>query len=224
MTAHHVQPANVLVLAKAPIAGRVKTRLGRDLGMSMAAELAAAALLDTLDACVDYHPTGCFLALEGVLDEAVRGHELRSRLTGWTVFAQVGDTFADRLAHAHSCVPGPVIQIGMDTPQISPADLAEVAGGLSVHDGVLARAADGGWWSLALRDPSAAAALRGVPMSTDHTYEDTARALTANGLSLGTAHELVDIDTVVEAEKVAAAHTGAFSRAWARRPHVGAST
>ena len=40
-----------LVLAKAPVAGRVKTRLGADVGMAYAADLAAAALLDTLLAC-----------------------------------------------------------------------------------------------------------------------------------------------------------------------------
>ncbi len=47
------------MLAKAPVAGRVKTRLGADVGMAYAAELAAAALLDSLDACADgFGPSG----------------------------------------------------------------------------------------------------------------------------------------------------------------------
>ena len=40
----------MLVVAKAPVAGRVKTRLGAEVGMAAAAELAAASLLDTLAA------------------------------------------------------------------------------------------------------------------------------------------------------------------------------
>lgn len=216
MTSTAEAPANVLVMAKAPVAGRVKTRLGRDLGMDFAAELAAAALLDTIDACAAYSPHGCFLALSGDLRGSVRGLELAARLTSWTIFEQVGETFAERLANAHGRVSGPVIQVGMDTPQATAMDLHRVVTGLADHDAVLAPAVDGGWWALALRDPCGASSLRVVPMSTAETFRHTRAALEMAGLRVGTAPELVDVDTQRDAALVAGMTTGAFARAWSR--------
>lgn len=209
----------LLVMAKAPVAGHVKTRLGADIGMEYAAELAAAALLDTISTCTDFGARHRFLALDGSLADAVRGHELSSRLEEWTVVPQVGDTFAARLVAAHAQVPGPVVQIGMDTPQVTPVDLGVVAAGLATHQSVLAPAVDGGWWALALRDPSCARALGQVAMSTEHTYADTHHALVEAGLSVGGAPAHVDVDTVADAELVAAMGPGEFSRIWARHPN-----
>ena len=53
--------------------------------------------------------------------------------------------------------PGPTVQVGMDTPQLTAADLREVAAAAATGDAVLGPAADGGWWVLALSDPAAAA-------------------------------------------------------------------
>ena len=89
-----------LVVAKAPVAGRAKTRLGAEIGMAAAADLAAAALLDTLDACRAAFGAGrCHLALTGDLAGAARGRRDRpAALAGWTVFEQVGDELRRRLA------------------------------------------------------------------------------------------------------------------------------
>ncbi len=211
-----MSPASVLVMAKAPVAGRVKTRLGRDIGLDTAAELAAACLLDTIDACAAYNPQGCFLALDGELADAVRGLELAERLTDWTIFSQVGASFADRLANAHAVVPSPVVQIGMDTPQVTVRNLEDVVAGLTSHEAVVAPAEDGGWWALALGDPSDADHVRGVPMSTPETYRDTRTALRSAGLRVASGAVLRDVDTVADADAVARLSGGAFSRAWAR--------
>ncbi|MFW6774075.1 TIGR04282 family arsenosugar biosynthesis glycosyltransferase [Nocardioides sp. CPCC 205120] len=210
-------PAHVLVVAKAPVPGLAKTRLGAEVGMVEAATLATAALLDTLDAAQRYAgPHRCHVALAGDLDEAVDGGgTLRAALTGWTVRPQVEGDFDERLAAAHAEVPGPVVQVGMDTPQVTPDLLAEVVAGLADHDAVLAPAADGGWWALALRDPRDAVALRGVPMSTAGTGAATRAALEAAGLSVGSAPELVDVDEVDDARAVAAAAPSTrFARGW----------
>ena len=124
--------------------------------MARAADVAAAALLDTLAAATAAVGAGqCHLSLDGDLDRAVRGPELREALTGWTVHPQRGGDFGARLAAAHAHVPGPVVQVGMDTPQLTPHLLLASAAGLDVHDAVLGPAEDGGWWVLALRDPAA---------------------------------------------------------------------
>jgi rSAM/selenodomain-associated transferase 1 len=205
-----------LVVAKAPVPGRVKTRLGAEVGMEAAALLAAAALLDTIAACRSAF-SECHLALDGDLDGAVRSDALRRSLAGWTVHAQRGEGLGQRLAHAHADAagPGPTIQVGMDTPQLTAADLDAVAKAAAEGEAVLGPATDGGWWVLALSDPSAAAVLADVPMSRPDTFASTREALTATGQSVRVGHELTDVDTVDEAERVAGTLTGGhFLRAW----------
>lgn len=211
----------MLVVAKAPVAGRAKTRLARHVGPQAAAELAAASLLDTLRACVQAAGVAsCHVALTGDLDEAVRGDDIRRALAGWTVHAQRGHGFATRLANAHLDMPRdrPVVQVGMDTPQVR-AELLTAAGELTAdHEAVLGPAPDGGWWVLALRDPAVAGPLAGVAMSTTTTYDDTRRALQAEGLRVGTTAELRDVDTIGDAEVVAAeAPETEFARVWGAR-------
>jgi glycosyltransferase A (GT-A) superfamily protein (DUF2064 family) len=209
-----------LVLAKAPVVGRAKTRLGRDVGMVVAAELAAAALLDTLEACASaFGPDNCHLSLDGDLAAAARSRELRDSLRGWTVRAQYGDSFADRIARAHLEVSdvsaGPVVQLGMDTPQATPELLREAAAATTSYDAVLGPAEDGGWWVLAQRDPAVAAALRDVPMSSVETYDRTRAAIVDAGLSVGAAQSLRDVDRAVDAAAVAAlAPETRFARSW----------
>lgn len=208
---------NCLVVAKAPMPGRSKTRLGRLLGMDVAAELAAAALLDTLDACAEaVGATSCSIALDGDLADAVRGTEIASMLRGWQVFEQRGGDLGERLAFAHADAPdGPRVQIGMDTPQVTPALLHSVLDGLGTHDVALAPAVDGGWWALALADGSGAGALVAVPMSTATTGLDTAAALRASGLTVAGGPVLCDVDTVEDAALVAEqAPWTRFAAAW----------
>jgi glycosyltransferase A (GT-A) superfamily protein (DUF2064 family) len=210
--------ARVLVVAKAPVAGRVKTRLGAEIGMAAAAEVAAGSLLDTMAACRDgFGPDACLLSLAGDFADAVRGDELIRASDGWSVARQRGSTFAERLVNSHLDVPpgGSVVQVGMDTPQVTPALLVDVAAASFEHDAVLGPAEDGGWWVLALRRPVAARSLHDVPMSTPTTYDDTWRALVGEGLDVAVTSTLRDVDTAVDADAVAErAPDGEFARAW----------
>ncbi|MDG4764179.1 DUF2064 domain-containing protein [Solwaraspora sp. WMMD406] len=123
----------LLVVAKSPVAGRAKTRLCPPASPTQAARIATAALLDTMDAVRATAGATPVLALAGRLDEADgypgAGDDLTTAAAGWRVLPQRGDRFADRLANAHADVaaayPGrPVLQIGMDTPQLTGAVLA----------------------------------------------------------------------------------------------------
>ena len=207
---------HVLVFAKAPEVGRVKTRLGTAIGMERAADVAAAALLDTLTACAAaVGPAYRHLSLDGDLDRGVRGAELRAALAGWTVHAQEGAGLGARLADAHARVPGPVVQVGMDTPHATAELLLDAAAGLVEHDAVLGPAEDGGWWVLALRDPSRASVLSRVPMSTATTCADTRAAFASLGLGVGTTTTLRDVDEAADAEAVARRVPGSrFAVAW----------
>lgn len=211
---------HLLVVAKAPVPGRVKTRLGAEVGMEAAAELAAASLVDTLMACAaTYGPQRCCLALDGTLASATRGDALSELLDGWTVFPQRGEGLGARLVNAHADagarVGGAVVQVGMDTPQITPPLLAGVGDALRSSEAVLGPADDGGWWVLGVRDPSVVAAIRDVPMSAPTTGTDTCRALESAGVQVTLTVTLRDVDTVSDAAHVAALFPdSAFARAW----------
>jgi len=220
--------ARALVVAKAPVVGEVKTRLGRELaellgaegGMRAAATVAAAALWDTVEACeAAFGPGECHLALAGDLREAVDGDRLTERLAGWTIHPQRGTGLGERLAHAHRDAGhlGPVVQVGMDTPQVTVSLLRRVAAEASAGQAVLGPAEDGGWWVLALGSPAAALALVDVHMSRPDTYEATRAALQEAGADVVATRTLRDVDTVADAQAVAVeAPDGHFARAWAR--------
>lgn len=220
-----------LVVAKAPVPGLAKTRLAAAVGDDAAADLAAAALLDTLAACEGaVGADRVHVALTGDLEAAARVGDLRRALAAHDVFKQCSGGFDRRLAHAHGEVarraPGaPVVQVGMDTPQLTPELLLGLGDALGELDAVLAPADDGGWWALALRDPAVAAALVGVPMSTGETGALTRAALEAAGLTVGGAAALRDVDEVDDAVAVAAAHPGTrFAAAWRTAPQQSSAT
>lgn len=211
-------PGRALVLAKAPVPGRVKTRLAATVGDEVAASLAAAALLDTLDACSAAFRE-CHLALDGDLDEAVRADALRSATSGWHVFTQSPGDLGARLAHAHETVAlagvGAVVQIGMDTPHLTPDLLHAAADRAEVGTAVLGPAVDGGWWVLGLAGSAGARALVDVPMSRPDTGAATRAALLGAGLRVRSVATLRDVDTAEDAAAVAAKapHTR-FAAAW----------
>ncbi len=205
-----------LVVAKSPVTGRVKTRLGAVIGMEAAARVAAAALVDTLTVCGAAFEE-CHLALDGDLRDACSEDDLRDRLDGWVVHPQRGAALGERLAaaHADAAGAGPTVQIGMDTPQVTVADLHEVATETVEGAAVLGPAADGGWWVLGLRDPAAAAGLSGVAMSRPDTYLTTRAALEGAGLTVVAGRVLRDVDTVADADAVAGLlDAGHFRSTW----------
>lgn len=199
--------ATVLVVAKAPVPGLAKTRLAAAVGAQAAAEIAAAALLDTLDAVAALAGQRRVVAMTGDLSRACRSDEIRRRLLDFTVITQRGEDFAERLVHAHgdAAPPGaPIVQIGMDTPQVGPDLLAECITALQVCDAVLGMAEDGGWWALGVRDAKMARCLRDVPMSQPDTGALTLAALRGDGLDVALATELSDVDTIADIDRVRA--------------------
>ncbi|WP_116951802.1 TIGR04282 family arsenosugar biosynthesis glycosyltransferase [Jiangella endophytica] len=190
---------HVLVVAKEPVPGRVKTRLCPPLSPAQAASVAAAALADTLEAVARCGADRRILALAGR-----PGPWLPA---GFEVVPQVRGPLGLRLAAAWSHAGGPGVQIGMDTPQVTPsmldAALGLVAGGDS-RTAVLGPAEDGGWWALGLRRWRRGV-FHGVPMSTAQTAARQRDRLRALGLAVTDLPVLRDVDTADDAVAVAAA-------------------
>jgi uncharacterized protein len=188
----------LLVIAKQPLAGRVKTRLTPPLDPTQAAMLAGAALRDTIDVVARTPATRRVLVFEGCADEWTP--------PGFEVIAQRGDGLGERLQSAFEDVDGPALLVGMDTPQLTPSMLhgAAVAVTDSSADAVLGPTFDGGYWCVGFRDP-VAGAFSGVSMSRDDTYARQRERFAQLRLRVNEQPRLRDVDTIADAHGVAAA-------------------
>jgi rSAM/selenodomain-associated transferase 1 len=203
----------LVVIAKEPLPGDVKTRLCPPCTLGQAATIAEAALADTLDAVAATPASRRIVALDG------RPGDWLPR--GFDVLAQRNGSLGNRLFGAFedcfSVSPDPVVLIGMDTPQVSPDLLlsAELAlGGRA--DAVMGMAQDGGYWLLGLSHLHPGA-FSGVPMSADDTGEAQRRRLEECGYTVGLVDPLQDFDHVDAALAIAEMVPGSrFARAVAK--------
>jgi rSAM/selenodomain-associated transferase 1 len=186
----------LLVIAKQPLAGRVKTRLCPPCTPEQAARLARAALEDTLAACDAARQAGRRVL---VLD----GRPGAWLPAGWDVVPQRGRGLAERLAAAFEDAGGPALLVGMDTPQVRPGLLDGALAALARCDAAFGPATDGGYWAIGLRtsDP---AVFAGVPMSRHDTGAIQRARLAALGLRTVDLVALRDVDDIAAARAVAA--------------------
>ena len=205
----------LIVIAKEPVPGRVKTRLTPPFSPAEAASLAAAALTDTLGAVAGTELARRVLALDGQPGPWLP--------PGFEVIPQRGGGLDERIAAAMTdawrVLPVPVLLIGMDTPQVTPELLAAAAAPLTgtpakagtsaagAADAVFGPADDGGFWLLGLREPDPALLL-GVPMSRPDTGAAQLARLRQAGLRVAMLPCLTDVDTAESAEAAAAARPG----------------
>jgi glycosyltransferase A (GT-A) superfamily protein (DUF2064 family) len=215
--------ARLLVLAKEPLPGLVKTRLTPPFSPATAARLARAALEDTLDTVLaaaerlaaDGSETEPVLVLSGRpwpgLDGRFRivgqrGGGLDERLAAAFADTALTDTALTDTADGPALAePVPAVLVGMDTPQLS-ADVLVDAVRLLVAGppagACLGLATDGGWWLLGLRRPDPELLL-GLPMSQSTTGAATAARLEQAGCAIATLPVLRDVDTADDAALVA---------------------
>jgi len=192
--------STLVVIAKSPVAGRVKTRLCPPLTPESAAAVAGAALADTLEVVRATPATRHVLSLSGVLASVPSGFHVVPQRSGG-----LGDRLAGAFADAGEIAPGPVLLVGMDTPQLSVDLLSDALALLTTSAAVLGRSDDGGWWALGLQDVRHAAVLCDVPMSRCDTAALTLEALRRRGVGVAELPVLRDVDTIADATSVAAA-------------------
>jgi uncharacterized protein len=211
--------AQVVVIAKEPVPGRVKTRLTPPFTPAEAAALAEASLADTLATVAETTVARRVLALDG--------RPGRWLPPGFDVIGQRGAGLDERIAwalcDARVTLPLPVVLIGMDTPQVTPELLAAAAEPLvaKTADATFGLAEDGGFWVLGLREVDPALIL-GVPMSRDDTGPRQLARLEQAGLRVQLLPALTDVDTVREAEDIAALTPGSRFAACLARIREGA--
>lgn len=183
-----MDPVHLLIVAKQPLPGRAKTRLIPAFGPEGAAELAMAALLDTFDA----------VRASRIADRVVvsfDGDPAGVVPAAFEVVPQRRGDFATRLQGAWDDAAGPGLQIGMDTPQLTGADLDAALGRLLEPgtDAVLGPAVDGGWWGIGLRS-TRPDLFADVPMSAADTGIHQLDRLATLGLRTAVLAEHRDVD------------------------------
>ncbi len=191
------------VIAKEPRPGFAKTRLTPPCSPEQAGAIAAAALESTLTVVASTHATRRVIALDGAPGPWLP--------PDFEVIPQPSGGLGERLdaafAAMFSSAPHePAVVIGMDTPQVSSAQLesagVELARGA---DAVLGEASDGGYWLIGMR-AFVAGAFDGVPMSTTSTACAQRDRLVDLGCRIADAEVLGDVDGFDDAIRVASEH------------------
>ncbi|WP_226759557.1 DUF2064 domain-containing protein [Arthrobacter sp. SO3] len=193
----------VAVIAKECLPGRVKTRMSPPLSPEGAAALAQLSLSRTLETVRLLPARNRVLVMDGTPKAA--------DAEGFTVVPQATGGLDERLAAICDGATGPLLIIGMDTPQFSADHVGPLLHDWSTdapgHDAWIGPATDGGFWALALHRPDGAL-IRGVPMSSDTTGARQLARLLARGLNVGTLAELADMDHFSDALNIASVLPG----------------
>jgi uncharacterized protein len=199
----NIMELTVAVIAKECVPGRVKTRMTPPLTPGQASGIAQLSLSRTL-ATVRHLPVS-----EKIL--VMEGTPLARDAAGFTLLPQAGGSLDERLAAICDGVSGPLLIIGMDTPQVSVSHLLPLLTNWSSagnkHDAWLGPASDGGFWGLALRRPRGSL-IRGVRMSRATTGSEQLARLASEGLSTGLLPVLRDMDYFEDAVEIAAVIPG----------------
>ncbi|MDX6549082.1 MAG: uncharacterized protein QOG33_2632 [Gaiellales bacterium] len=176
--------ARVLITAKAPLAGRAKTRLSPPLPIELAARLAEAFLADVLSAAraVD--------AEAGFLCPASDAADLRRRFAGVPLVVQTGHGLSGALA---SGVRAGTVVVAGDAPGIRPEAIAAAA--TADADVVLAPSRDGGFTLIRMRRHHPAV-FDGIHWSTGSVLNQVLATSRAAGLSVELLDPVADVDTV----------------------------
>lgn len=193
----------IVIFAKAPVAGRVKTRLIPALGEAGAARLAQAMLRDTVGHAIAAGlgvPELCVSPGPGSPDWD------GSLPTGVDATDQGEGDLGARMARAAARVIGggaSVLLIGTDCPDLDANRLRDAAARLATHDAVIHPAVDGGYVLLGLArfDRSL---FEGIAWSTDVVAAETIARVEALGWSLHVGDTMRDIDEPADLEAVQA--------------------
>ena len=185
----------VIVFARAPELGSVKTRLAAELGAERALSIysglaerviAAVRRTDSYDVTVAYTPPRAEALMRRWLEPSVR---LRPQSEG-----DLGERMASAVADALGAGAGRVVVIGTDSPEVTAEVVEEAFARLDTADVVLGPASDGGYYLIGMSRLHRALFER-IPWSSADTLRSTVERAREHGLTVALLRELRDIDT-----------------------------
>ncbi|MDX2170377.1 MAG: TIGR04282 family arsenosugar biosynthesis glycosyltransferase [Deltaproteobacteria bacterium] len=189
----------LVVMARQPIPGTVKTRLAQSIGADAAAALYRAFLIDIAAGCASpaWSLVWAVTPIDADLTPIVGGAARQ--------IVQRGDGLGERMQHAFADLFAAgarrVVMIGADAPHLGAACIAEAFAALATHDVVLAPTQDGGYCLIGLTAPREL--FRGVAMGTDSVRAETLARAAALGLRVAQQAQTFDIDLPADLETLA---------------------
>lgn len=180
---------HLVIFAKAPRMGRVKTRLARDIGGVAAWGFfrhALSGLIRRLNSDPRWTTT-IAIAPDTAVNDPIWPDDVDRAAQG------AGD-LGDRMQRTFDLMPpGPVVIIGADIPDIQPHHIARAFNALGDHDAVFGEADDGGYWLVGLkRSPRISKIFKNVRWSGPHALSDTLANL--EGARVARLEPLIDVD------------------------------
>jgi len=188
------------IYVKAPVSGRVKTRLAATIGAD--------------DACIFYkacaeHVARAVVGSTWQVQVWTSDSDDVDQVAAWLghpTYAQRGSSLGDRMAHTvATSAPSPCVIIGSDTPDIDAQTIAAAFDALTSHDVVLGPACDGGYYLIGMLRPLPSL-FANIDWSTDQVLAQTLHAIQISGVSAHLLPVLRDIDTVADLLWYAATH------------------
>lgn len=187
----------LIIFAKAPIAGLVKTRLFPHLSFEEAAEVHRALLTDTVDkvltmpvfdVCLAYTPERCLEVFKQLYAGRVSDY-----------MAQQGTDLGERMANAFECAfdrgTKKAVIIGSDIPTLPVFYINAAFKRLDNADLIIGPSADGGYYLVATKRP-APELFRDIKWSGPDVYKDTLGNAAKLGLKTELLPVLRDVDTI----------------------------
>jgi len=189
--------AALIIFAKAPVEGYVKTRLCPPLTPDEAASLHGSLVLDLLEKCKSLQSCDRILAGAPTPEHPFFG-AMKARFN-IPIWGQVGPDLGSRMAHAFKLALGSpyqsVIIIGTDIPGITVSLISTALKNLQNHDIVVGPTVDGGYYLIGLRSP-VPELFEQIPWSTDQVLSLTKEKAQSLRLSVKVLPMLRDLDTM----------------------------
>ncbi len=206
----------LLVFAKVPQPGQVKTRLLGVLRPEQAADLHRACLVDTVQHMKRIPGCHYWMYVAARTDSAQRLAETLALDHRWHVAAQHGRNLGERFQEAFDSLfrrgYRKVVVVGTDTPWMGSERMARAFRALDTDDVVLAPAADGGYYLAGARRP-VPQMFRNIPWSTSQVLDVTLLALEKSGVSYRLLQRDFDLDRPEDLQRAADLLRGEETRA-----------
>lgn len=192
----------LIIVAKEPVAGQVKTRLAVSIGAEQTAQLYRCFLQDTI--ALAHHVPQCLLALSfWPPSSAARFRELDPEAL---LFQQRGADFGSRLLSAFEQAADAgcdeMVLIGSDNPSLPLTYIMQAFAALAVAPAVLGPSEDGGYYLIGMRTPQPALFDRTIAWSTALVAQQTYAVAAAVGLPMARVPIWYDIDTVADLQRL----------------------
>lgn len=179
----------LVIMAKEPRAGAVKTRLAPEIGIAAATAFyrsSLASLLRRIGRDRRWHTVMAVSPDAALLSPVFP--------LGLTRVSQGRGDLGSRMQRMFDGLPqGPVVIVGTDIPEISQAHISRAFDSLGDNDAVIGPGDDGGYWLVGLkRSPKSREVFHNVRWSSKHTLDDTLANM--NGLEVAVLDTLRDVD------------------------------